>query len=725
MKTRRFLSLLLCAVIIITLAPTAAFALDMQGGAPTLTVNTSVICFAGQEWRVIGYNGSGIYSQAGTATLLLKSDSNPYGNTIFDPFGSVNRYGDSTLQLRMEELAADINLFPEKEQELINPRTLTASDDINFPIMGGDVANQKLWPLSADEWIAIGNDTVRSFGSSYWLRSRASDDAAWFGSSTGSTSGGTFAKDAYAARPALNLSLSSVLFTSAASGVNAKADATVGSGLVGTQAPTGAIKFTVQDSGQTLNVIATTAQSTQANQSTLQLSYDNATIGTNQYVSCVLVDGTEVKYFGKLADSSSAASGTLSIPLTGVTDGTYTLKVFSEEANGNNYTDFCSTPVEMTVTVSGGTCTVSSFGGTVLSDNAALSTVAGQVITAGSEAGTVGAPKTASVNVVSSVSSVALSDIVPTDTNATVAQYSESGYSLNKDAAVSLAAGGATHVYVKVIAEDGTSLYYDVTVNRAAPTYTLTVQNGTGGGSYTAGAQVPIQADAAPSGKVFDEWTTSGGGTFADAACASTTFAMPGNAVTVMATYKDALAPTYSLTVQNGTGSGSYTAGTQVPIQADSAPSGKVFDKWTTNGGGTFANADSVSTTFAMPDNAVTVTATYKDAVITGLPTTSTMYESGRVTWNPQPEGGTWEWDHDFFSATFNSPATFTALKTGTSTITYTVNGMSQSITVTIRESELPSTGQDFTWAGVIGVLAVVCGAVALFRFRVKDQRVR
>ena len=71
---------------------------------------------------------------------------------------------------------------------------------------------------------------------------------------------------------------------------------------------------------------------------------------------------------------------------------------------------------------------------------------------------------------------------------------------------------------------------------------------------------------------------------------------------------------TYALTVNNGTGGGDFAAGTQVPITANAAPSGQVFDRWTTSGGGTFANANSASTTFTMPAAAVTVTATYKSS---------------------------------------------------------------------------------------------------------------
>jgi uncharacterized protein YjdB len=76
---------------------------------------------------------------------------------------------------------------------------------------------------------------------------------------------------------------------------------------------------------------------------------------------------------------------------------------------------------------------------------------------------------------------------------------------------------------------------------------------------------------------------------------------------------QDALPPTYALTVGSGTGGGSYAVTTVVPISADAAPSGQVFDKWVlTSGGGSFADANSASTTFTMPARAATVTATYK-----------------------------------------------------------------------------------------------------------------
>ena len=64
----------------------------------------------------------------------------------------------------------------------------------------------------------------------------------------------------------------------------------------------------------------------------------------------------------------------------------------------------------------------------------------------------------------------------------------------------------------------------------------------------------------------------------------------------------------YAVTVTNGTGDGSYSAGATVSITADTPPAGQQFAGWTGNNV-TFANASSSTTTFTMPSSAVTVTA--------------------------------------------------------------------------------------------------------------------
>jgi uncharacterized repeat protein (TIGR02543 family) len=148
-----------------------------------------------------------------------------------------------------------------------------------------------------------------------------------------------------------------------------------------------------------------------------------------------------------------------------------------------------------------------------------------------------------------------------------------------------------------------TAVYY------VLPTYTLTVNSGSGDGSYVQGAVVPITADTAPAGKIFDEWT----GDIAYVAnvnSASTTVTMPAASVTVTATYVTAVM--YTLTVNSGSGDGSYAEDAVVPISADAAPAGKVFDEWTGDIA-YVANVNASSTTVTMPASNVTVTATYID----------------------------------------------------------------------------------------------------------------
>ncbi len=67
----------------------------------------------------------------------------------------------------------------------------------------------------------------------------------------------------------------------------------------------------------------------------------------------------------------------------------------------------------------------------------------------------------------------------------------------------------------------------------------VTVYGGTGGGEYEEGETVTIKADDPAEGKAFDKWASEDGVEFADEASPETTFVMPGNDVTVTATYKE------------------------------------------------------------------------------------------------------------------------------------------------------------------------------------------
>jgi hypothetical protein len=141
--------------------------------------------------------------------------------------------------------------------------------------------------------------------------------------------------------------------------------------------------------------------------------------------------------------------------------------------------------------------------------------------------------------------------------------------------------------------------------------HTLTVSGGTGSGSYTENTTVLIKATDAPSGKIFEKWT--GDTTYMTSPTSySATVSMPNKAITLTAVYKDDVGSKHVLTVNGGTGTGSYTENTTVLIKAGSAPSGKVFSKWT--GDTNYAACNTcLATSVTMPAKAITLTAVYKD----------------------------------------------------------------------------------------------------------------
>jgi hypothetical protein len=150
-----------------------------------------------------------------------------------------------------------------------------------------------------------------------------------------------------------------------------------------------------------------------------------------------------------------------------------------------------------------------------------------------------------------------------------------------------------------------------LTLTQGALTETFTVLAGNQL-APAAGASIPYGYSAAGNTAtlLFDDtlWTLNFG---------NNTFRATDTGTYATSTGAFAIAPpapgTHVLTVVNGIGSGAHTAGATVTLTANAAPSGKIFDRWTSSAGGTFANASAATTTFTMPAADTTVTANYKD----------------------------------------------------------------------------------------------------------------
>lgn len=142
--------------------------------------------------------------------------------------------------------------------------------------------------------------------------------------------------------------------------------------------------------------------------------------------------------------------------------------------------------------------------------------------------------------------------------------------------------------------------------------YRLTVNGGSGSGTYHYGDQVQVSAEDSGSDMPFSHWTVdTGTAAVSDLAVANITFEMPAEEVAMTAHYAQAK---YTLKVKNGKGSGMYEAGSTVTISADSADaSGVPFARWeVTSGSLKLEDASKKELSFEMPAGKVEIRAVYE-----------------------------------------------------------------------------------------------------------------
>ena len=372
---KRILSILLTICMLFCLTPISVFAEEVgaggsaaiQLGADALSVlsknvntATAPTVYFGQNhennpaaWRVIGYDGSGVTSSQGDITLLAAGAMGviPFVDTILN-----NEYAPSNLKTAIDALAAKLTT---EENAAVKKRALTSGsyDGENTDcVAGGQVDNAVFWPLSAKEAIAVNND-LRALNpahpnwvdSGWWLRSPGSDKYRLaVVRSEGSVQYSGFSvlifNNHRTVRPAFNLNLNSVLFASAA--VGGKPDG----GLTPIPEYSGnEWKLTLLDSRRNFAVTEKTVSAVPDD--TVTLNYKGATRGKNEYISVILADNNGAQYYGRVAQPT-AKSGRVEIKIpSDIAPGDYTMKVFSEQYNGDCKTDLASAFADVTLTV--------------------------------------------------------------------------------------------------------------------------------------------------------------------------------------------------------------------------------------------------------------------------------------------------------------------------------------------------------------------------------------
>ena len=143
-----------------------------------------------------------------------------------------------------------------------------------------------------------------------------------------------------------------------------------------------------------------------------------------------------------------------------------------------------------------------------------------------------------------------------------------------------------------------------------APYFHLNVIRGSGSGQYQAGKLINVTSDPPASDSGFYQW--QGDIQYLEEPRSpNTLLTMPDRNISIRAMYSEL--PRYPLTVNLGSGSGNYLAGTVVNISAI-PPSNKFFKEWS----GDIQFIDDISaenTTVNMPAQAVEISAEFEDAI--------------------------------------------------------------------------------------------------------------
>ena len=667
---QRIVSILLTLAMCLSLLPATAFAAE---GDKTIMLGTSGISgydsTKGYDYIYYGnwsapdnYTTSGPIkwrvlddqTNTGETGLFLLSDgllgTGYYGGVYFDntsPYS--NAWQGSDAQTGCQDFY--ISNFSTGEQGAVIATTksdeafTSSTKSVPFAASENILNGDKVFFLSAEEaensayGFANDNARIANYGGSacaWWLRS----PYAGYTDGAGAVYGYGHVdfitvNDDWAARPAFNLDLTSVLFTSAAAGGKSASGMDSGLTAVGDYAGS-EWKLTLLD--KTREFAVTETEVSGISGGTVTLNYAGATTGTNEYISVIIADSSGAQYYGRVAQPTDT-DGKVEITIpSGLADGTYTLYVFSEQYNGDYKTDYASAFDTVTLTV------VDTIAPTLTADSVSRdSDTTATVKFTSSEAGTY------YYAVVESGDTAPTIDTTGEGTSCisgeqTISLTSLSGagakdiYIVAKDAAGNVSQPLKITIPAYIAPSYGISASpaalnfgsktVDYTEAPAAQTVTLT---NTGNQNVT--VDLPTSTNyiiTAGEGFTNDTATLASNGTAAftvqpktglGAGDYSETLTISGsngtNANVQLSFAVTETAPvTYTLTVELKGGSGSttggeYAEGAVIHIDAGSRSNYR-FDRWTSSNGGSFASASSASTTFTMPAVDTTITANWR-----------------------------------------------------------------------------------------------------------------
>lgn len=394
-KALRIPAALLALALLITLLPTAAPASGESGillGTSGIGVDDGVYLGDYTEGGTT-YDVPWLVLSAGSGEAFLLSKYLLGTSPFREEYGGY--YKDGALNRKMEDFYNGAGtLFTSAERVAIIEKTnLSCGSGPEIDTASPVIDSAHLYPLSLDEVRSQRYAYNRLFAAPYiteqagsnerwWLRTSRAISYPYYMKETGddehSDNGPV---DTFGVRPALNIDMDAVLFTSAATG--GKASGTVGAGALNTNLPpSGATswKLTLKDYDNHAETdgdrdgfrVYTSAVSGRS----FSFRYSGAKTGAGEYLSAMIVDNGSVTYYGRilrLDGTTNAASGTAAVNVPGsvTLDNDTILYVFNEQYNGDKNTDYASALKQASLTVEApaaavGSMTVSGTTGTAI-----------------------------------------------------------------------------------------------------------------------------------------------------------------------------------------------------------------------------------------------------------------------------------------------------------------------------------------------------------------------
>ena len=308
------------------------------------------------KWRVLDANKA---NDGTTAGMFLLSEYLLASGVTFrsDAYSRPRSYQGSSAQAWCHAFATTTDNFSSAEQAVMFGVTKSDSAEAElYKYKWGTSSlteSDKLFFLSirelADYLVNYNSDKLSATDTAqgkghWWLRSSYGLSDYYAGAVLDKGEGYySYITNLYSARPAFNLNSGAILFTSAAAGGKPDGFNAVPK-YIGKD-----WKLTLKDSSRSFSASTNTAK-LKAGEG-LTVTYSGAGTGENEYVSAMLVGKSgNILYYGRIAQNRKFGTASVEIP-SDLAPGSYTLKIFSEQYNGDYKTDYASDFTDISLTV--------------------------------------------------------------------------------------------------------------------------------------------------------------------------------------------------------------------------------------------------------------------------------------------------------------------------------------------------------------------------------------